>query len=975
MKPPHTATSALLTAVLFLGLAVSVTGSAAPASASIEQVRGSAPSAQATPKPSPARIRKGHVIVRLKDTPTADRLRRVYASADTSAGAVRVLRAETLLWRVPKNVSEEEFAARLSASAEVEYAEPDYLRQLAGYTPPAYAAPNEPLYALSPNPTARYRYPYSWWLRDIGAPAMWQQAYTGPDVVGKYPLRADGDAFKVAVLDTGFWLNAPDAHPDGVTNVVAGWDTYSNDGDVTPPALSEVSVSTTGKTANQILREKVFVVSHGTNVAGLIGAQVANGIGSFGVGYDTRVVVYKVAGIGSSGRMEIPDSAVISALDRASTEGCKVINMSFVGEDNSAALRDAVNRAHARGSVLVAAMGNTEILASGYPAALPNVVGVGALEKNSAAATVRASFSTFGPAMDLSAPGAAIWGLTHPSYGDSTYPGYDWWSGTSMATPIVAGGLALLWRATPHLAGDEVVALAQSTATDLYTAGRDDSSGWGELNLLAGYSKLKSLYPLLKPPAISFPAVASSRGVPISWTAVPGYAVRYNVALDGTPVASGLVSPEIALPAMALGQHTVTVTPISARNWADGTEVANKVLSVLTSGPAMLSLKFDGTGLYWTSTESAAPGRTYRLSIDGGPVAALTTERHDVPGLGIGTHTASVSVVDPGGAVSEPQSLVFRIAPPPTVRRITGSDRYTANAALSHSEFTAAGTVVLVSGEVWPDALSASPLAAKLGGPVLLTRKATLTSAAWAEMRRMKTRKVVIVGGSGSVSAAVVSTLRARGLSVRRVWGPDRYSTADAVARDLDRLGGGRIADNTALVASGASHTDALLASAVGARKGWPVLLTRKAGVSAGTRSALRAMGVKSTVVVGTGAAVSATALAQLPGPSRVGATGSSAASVAIANWATSRYPADFNGERFYVASNSSAAYADSLGIGAAAARHGGLLLLTPKTLASPVAAYYRAHASTALTTLVVGGPGTLPTSVIAAIKKLVGAL
>lgn len=928
--------------------------------------------------PRSRRIRKGHVIVQLRGATTASKLERVYDSADTSAGAVSVLGGEVLKWRVPAGMSEARFAEQLEASGLVAYAEPDYNRQLADtFSPPAYVAPNESAFT-SPTIRAQYQDAKAWWLRDIKAPEMWQAAY-GPVGPGRYPLRADRATITVAVLDTGFWLEGASAHPDGVANVVKGWDTYSNDSDVTPPDYRKVAVNKKGKTPARILDEQVRLVSHGTNVAGLVGAQVANGVGSFGSGYDTRVKMYKVAGLDSEGWLTIPDSAVISALDRASLDGCKVISMSFVGTEDSAALRAAVDRAYKRGCILVAARGNDSNKAVQYPAGWPNVVGIGALAKSSTGSTVKADFSSYGTGLDLSAPGDEIWGLTHPSFGESaTEPGYDYWSGTSMATPIVAGALALLWRAAPNLSADEVVGLAQDSATNLYTPGRDDYSGYGELNLATAYARLTARYPLLRGPAVSLPTTPSVRGIPVTWSPSSGYLVRYDVALDGMTVATGLSATTTPLPAMTSGDHTVTVTAKSLRNWSDAGSVTSKPFSAAVSIPFMLSTSFDGTALRWTSTEPAA-GRSYRLAIDGRTPATTLAEKLDASTLSLGIHTAAVSVVDSAAVMSQPLTRTFRAWPAPSVVRVSGLDRYSANTALSRSEFTSASTVVLVSGETWPDALSASPLARKLNAPVLLTRKGSLVGVTATELKRLKAKNVVIVGGSGSVSPAVVTALKSRGLSVRRIWGPDRYSTADAVARELYRLGPKAIPGRTALVASGDTHRDALIASAVGARMGWPVLLTRRASVSAGTLSTLRSLGVTGTVVVGTTTAISSAAAAQLPEPTRVSASGSSAMSVAVANWAIKNHPgrADntgFFGERFFVASNASTTYADSLGVGAVAGRHGGLLLLTTPTLAPEVSAYYKAHPADATVTRVVGGPATLPQPVITAIKSIVGA-
>jgi len=964
---------ALLVGVTLLGVAKTQSRSTSPTlpgpalarSAYASASRPTAPAATSrvsgpqTSAPRVERVRKGRVIVRLTGKPTATTLKRVATSVDTSIGAASVLRGATLLWRVPAGVSEAEFVKRFQTSSEVAYAEPDHLRQLAvDYTPPAYVAPDEPAYSeLGAVP--RFPYLRSWWLRDIKAPQMWEQAYTGPAVLGKYPLRASGVAFKVAVLDTGLWPDHPDA-----ANIVPGWDCYSDDADVKP---------LDGPLGSYNLAQ-ITETSHGTDVAGLVGATVANGIGSFGSGYDTQVVVYKVSGVNARGSLEIPDSAVITAIERAATDGCKVINMSFAGADDSLAMREAINFAHARGCILVAAGGNHKSAPLEFPAGWPNVVGVGALTKTaSGTAVVLADFSNYGTGLDLSAPGERIWGLTHPAYGDN-HSGYSEWSGTSMASPIVAGGLAVLWRAVPEMPGDALLSVAQSSATDLYTTGWDAKSGWGELNLLAAYEKLKTTYPLLTAPTISIPTTPSVKAIPITWTTVPGYQVRYDVRLDGALVAAGVAATRTVLPAVTPGTHAITVTPTSTRNWVDSTEVASRTVSAFESLPVMTQLSSNGTALSWKSTESAATGGAYLMTIDGASAVTTTTESYDASALSLGMHTASLIAVDPDGVHSEPLTLLFRRWPQPSVTRVSGPDRYATNAALALNTFRSASTVVLVDGEDWPDALSAGPLAAELGGPVLIGRRDVVPAATRNALYRLRTANVVVVGGPASVSDGVVKTLRASGFIVSRLGGRDRYATASVVAREVSRLNGGAQPDGTALIASGTRHQDALIASTLGARKGWPVLLTPTATLPAGLTYTLRTIGATRTVVIGSSSSVSNAAIAKLPAATRIAGADAPSISVAVATWAIATYPGDFRGERYWVASSSAGSFADSLGIGAAAGHTGGLLLLTPTTLAPSVAAYYRANSADAAVNTVVGGPAALPNTLLTAIKRLVGA-
>jgi len=979
MRPYRRTTATLLVAVVCLGVATAAWHAAVPESSGPAVARSTpehnasgavagliaSPTSEASvdasvAPPTAEQVIKGRVILRLKGPATPSALKRLARSAGTSVAAASVLHGNTLLWRVPAGVSEREFGRRLEKSDDVAYAELDYNRQLAvAYTPPVYTAPNEVAF-LDLGGKPQFPYWRSWWLRDIKAPQMWEQAYTGPTVLGKYPLRGSGSDFKVAVLDTGLWPDHPDA-----ANIVAGWDCYSKDGDVTPPNPdSLLSVRPD---------ERVKTASHGTNVAGLIGATVGNGVGSFGSGYDTQVVVYKIAGVSPLGKLMIPDSVIISAIERAVDDGCKIINMSFAGAEDSVAMRDAINYAHSSGCILVAAGGNKNSAPLEYPAGWPNVVGVGALTKSISGSSVRASFSNYGTGLDLSAPGDEIWGLTHPSYGESN-SGYDWWRGTSMASPIVAGGLAVLWRAVPQMPADDLVLAAQSSATDLYTTGWDKDSGWGELNLAAAYDKLRTTYPLLTAPTISVPTTPSVKAIPITWSAVPGYRVRYDVTLDGSLVGAGIAATGTVLPAVTPGAHTITVTPTSSRNWVDSTEIGVKSVSAFESLPVMTDLSSDGIRVTWKSTESAETGGGYLFALDGGALVATSSVAYDASALPLGMHSATVWAVDPDGIQSEPLSIVFRRWPKPVVTREAGLDRYATNAALAISTFASANTAVLVSGENWPDALAAGPLATSLGGPVLLTARNALPRSTRSALLQLGATNVVVVGGSASVSDGVVKSLRSSGLTVSRVWGRDRYATAHAIAREVWRMNGGPVPDGTALIASGATPQDALIASTLGARKGWPVLLTPSTKLPSGLKTTLRTIGATRTVVIGPSKAVSSATLASLPAATRITGVAAPSTSVAVATWARATYPDEFLGERYWVASSSAASFADSLGIGAAAGHTSGLLLLTPTTLAPSVTEYYSANSADAAVNTVVGGPAVLPTTLVTTIKRLVGA-
>jgi len=230
---------------------------------------------------------------------------------------------------------------------------------------------------------------------------------------------------------------------------------------------------------------------------------------------------------------------------------------------------------------------------------------------------------------------------------------------------------------------------------------------------------------------------------------------------------------------------------------------------------------------------------------------------------------------------------------------------------------------------------------------------------------------VVVVGSTASVGTAVTKALKSAGYRLSRLSGSDRYATANAVARSMAQRSGGVIADARAVVV-GDSAADALSASAVAARKGWPLVFARVGSVPSATLSTLKSIGVTSTVLVARASTVSGAARAQLPSATRISASTAAGVGNVLATWVQDRYPADFSGERVYLANAS--AWNKSLGLGAAAAAQGAVVLTTGTSLSGAVKSYYTVNSEVAVRTRVIGGSSTIADSAVSAIKKLVGA-
>lgn len=219
--------------------------------------------------------------------------------------------------------------------------------------------------------------------------------------------------------------------------------------------------------------------SHGTHVAGIIAAE-ENGIGVIGVAPEASLYAVRVLDGAGFGYI----SWLIAGLQWAVDNGMDIVNLSLQA-DNSTALHDACNSTYQAGVLLVAAGGN--YFAGGgpvkYPAAYESVIAVTATTD---ADDLPAWFSPVGPEVELAAPGVDILSTVTEANGS-----YDTLSGTSQASPHVAGAAALFLATGPQdengngRINDEVRELLRTTAIDLGVAGVDNSTGYGLVNAAA----------------------------------------------------------------------------------------------------------------------------------------------------------------------------------------------------------------------------------------------------------------------------------------------------------------------------------------------------------------------------------------------------------------------------------------------------------------------------------------------------------
>jgi putative cell wall-binding protein len=194
-----------------------------------------------------------------------------------------------------------------------------------------------------------------------------------------------------------------------------------------------------------------------------------------------------------------------------------------------------------------------------------------------------------------------------------------------------------------------------------------------------------------------------------------------------------------------------------------------------------------------------------------------------------------------------------------SVSRIGGADRFAVSAAISATAFPDGSTYAyLASGETFPDALSASPLAGQERGPVLLTQKNSLPAAVGTEIGRLKAQYVYVMGGEQAVSAVVVAEVEKQA-TVIRIGGPDRFAVSAAASKRSFRSH-----TYTVYVASGQAFPDALAGGPAAIVGGAPVLLVTKDGIPADVAAELERLAPYRVVLLGGPNAVSEAVRTQL---------------------------------------------------------------------------------------------------------------
>lgn len=298
--------------------------------------------------------------------------------------------------------------------------------------------------------------------QDINVTAAWEYQKGRSDVV-------------VAIIDDGVDHSHLDLDPGDRSRVIVGRNVIYGNNDTRPTTTNGITES------------------HGTNIAGVIGAITNNG-SVYGANSVAGIMWNcKILPVKSSGRT----SHNAAAVDWASQNGAHIINMSFNIDPafDFGDMADAISNAYVRGTILCASMGNDGDGTVRYPAAFEGVIAVGGTDKNDD----RRTTSNFGNHISVMAPGTG-YRTTNPN---GTY--IDNFGGTSLSAPIVAGASGLILSHSLdnnlNLSNDDVKYILESTADKVTGMGGQnwtDRYGYGRINVGKAIQQISSPYSVLR---------------------------------------------------------------------------------------------------------------------------------------------------------------------------------------------------------------------------------------------------------------------------------------------------------------------------------------------------------------------------------------------------------------------------------------------------------------------------------------------
>lgn len=290
--------------------------------------------------------------------------------------------------------------------------------------------------------------------------------------------------------------------------------------------------------------------------------------------------------------------------------------------------------------------------------------------------------------------------------------------------------------------------------------------------------------------------------------------------------------------------------------------------------------------------------------------------------------------------------------------RIFGNDRIETSIKISEDGWkNGTDTAVIAQGYGYADALCAAPLARKYNAPILLTDKSGLSDGTINELKRLKVKKVFIIGGPGVLSENVENQLSNAGITNNeRLWGKDRYETSLKVAESLGEV-------DSVVITSGNGYADSLSIAPIAAKKGIPILLTEKDNLTDSGKAYIKNKSIKKSYIIGGTGVISDKIQNELPNATRLSGQDRFETNLTIIQ----NFQSELNFENVFIAQGdgpTGSEFADALSGSALAAQKSSPVILIYKTIHSKTAEFIKSKISQKTNLIALGGTTVVPNEI-----------
>lgn len=510
------------------------------------------------------------------------------------------------------------------------------------------------------------------------------------------------------------------------TNIVNSWSLLKGNQQVKVAVIDSGVETTHPDLANQLLTGYNFVsktnnsndtLGHGSAVAGIIAGQSNNQAGIAGINQNVKILPLKV-----SDGAEIQLINILNAIYYAIDNGANIINMSYGSVEPNEAEYEALLSAYSKGITLVAASGNENGSVS-YPAAYPFVISVGSINAQGR----KSSFSNYGGALDIVAPGEGI--LT-----TSVNQAYKSVSGTSFSAPIISGAASLLLGERPGVSPAQIQYLLEKSA------GLDwnQSTGFGNINMVNSLST-------------NLPDLSGDSSNESSTGKLINFNENYSESLQ--------ITDDV--------------------DWYQFDVTGNNTIQLKVQGHSshdfVMWIRRESNGqIQWeelVDNNDIGSGESYKFSATPGHYSVAIFDYHlrwsnEPYQFVVNTSTAK------------------RIYGETRIHTAVEISKEGWPNGLSHSE----RAVIIARADNPADALSSGGLVGVKEAPILLTYPNRLDSSTLNEIKRLNAAKIYVLGGPAAISTAVEEQLKGLGITVERINGKDRFETAYNINQEADLL-------------------------------------------------------------------------------------------------------------------------------------------------------------------------------------------